>query len=103
MGWFDLRDAEHFAASLAQEGLETAKIGVEQGAEVDLFTSEDAFAHKEMVHELKGLVRQESAKRLEIFNVAEAASASIGEYKAALASGLGGPDSRVSGPVAMGR
>jgi len=75
-------------AMVTQESMDSEKELAEKQSEIDIVTYEETYAIREMVRELRDLVRQEPAKRLEMHTTVEAIVGATGEYQAALAKGL---------------
>ena len=65
-----------------------AAAAVTTQAEYDLLEDKEDYAVKELVYELRDLVRKEPAKRLELATQVEAMVQAAGEYQAALAKGV---------------
>jgi hypothetical protein len=75
-------------AVVTQEAMDAAKEHASNQAEYDLAVVEEDYSGYEMLYQLRNLIRQEPAKRLELFTLVEAMNGALGDYQAALARGL---------------
>jgi hypothetical protein len=75
-------------AKITQAAMDVAESAVKTQEELDLLTETEDWEIRELVFELRDLIRKENGKRLELMTQAEAIVQAMGEYNAALARGL---------------
>jgi hypothetical protein len=72
---------------IAENSIELSKERVEESAEIELEAASGQFEVVQKLAELKEMIRNEAAARLECYNQREALSQTIGRYQSALAAG----------------